>query len=97
MNLILLQFLHGLPSFDLILYERSLFELIKLLLLKSHLVLVYGELVVINILGFDPLPAAPTIAALGWLWGGYDLVLALGIVFAALGLLALLSAWRCAS
>lgn len=40
---------------------------------------------------------APILAALTWLWGGYDLVLILAISCAALGLLALLMAWRYAA
>ncbi len=40
--------------------------------------------------------AAPTVAALVWSAGGYDLVLLLAIGVSALGLLALLAAWRAA-
>ncbi|MDH3476535.1 MAG: MFS transporter, partial [Rhodospirillales bacterium] len=40
--------------------------------------------------------AGPTIAALVWERGGYDLVLLLAILAAVLGLLALLAAWRSA-
>jgi MFS family permease len=38
----------------------------------------------------------PTIAALVWESGGYDLVLLLAILAAVLGFLALLAAWRSA-
>jgi len=38
---------------------------------------------------------APTVAALGWQLGGYDLVLRLVIILALLGLLALITAWHC--
>jgi MFS family permease len=41
--------------------------------------------------------ASPTVAALVWEAGGYDLVLLLAILAPALGLLALLAAWRAAA
>ncbi len=41
--------------------------------------------------------AAPTVAALGWEVGGYDLVLALAVAVSFVGLLALLAAWRAAA
>ena len=44
------------PSFDFILYERSLFKLIQLFLLKSHL-FIGGQLIIIKFLCFNPLPA----------------------------------------
>ena len=40
--------------------------------------------------------ASPTIAAIVWETGGYDLVLLLAVAASSIGLLALLAAWRSA-